>query len=98
MVLLLVRKRRSCGPGLRRPQQSLRNLAYGGKGRRLPRPQCLMHEADPPPLKWSASRYGFEPEEDRDGEQEAPAGGGRGQAAAGGRPGLAGAVGGGGDP
>ena len=29
--------------------------------------------ADPPPLKWSALRYGFEPEEDRDGEQEAPA-------------------------
>jgi hypothetical protein len=26
---------------------------------------------DPPPLKWSALRYGFEPEEDRDGEQEA---------------------------
>ena len=28
---------------------------------------------DPPPLKWSVPRYGFEPEEDRDGEQEAPA-------------------------
>ena len=28
---------------------------------------------DPPPPKWSAPRYGFEPEEDRDGEQEAPA-------------------------
>jgi hypothetical protein len=28
---------------------------------------------DPPPLKWSAPRYGLEPEEDRDGEQEAPA-------------------------
>jgi hypothetical protein len=28
---------------------------------------------DPPPLKWSALRYDFEPEEDRDGEQEAPA-------------------------
>ena len=28
---------------------------------------------DPPPLKWSAPRYGFEPEEDRDGEQEAQA-------------------------
>ena len=28
---------------------------------------------DPPPLKWSVLRYGFEPEEDRDGEQEAPA-------------------------
>ena len=28
---------------------------------------------DPPPPKWSALRYGFEPEEDRDGEQEAPA-------------------------
>src|SRR5919202_2471071 len=53
---------------------------------------------DPPPLKWSAPRYGFEPEEDRDGEQEAPAGGGPGQAAAGGCPGLAGADGGGGDP
>jgi hypothetical protein len=26
---------------------------------------------DPPPAKWSALRYGFEPEEDRDGEQEA---------------------------
>src|ERR671911_1211161 len=53
---------------------------------------------DPPPPKWSAPRYGFEPEEDRDGEQEAQARGGGGQAAAGGRPGLAGAVGGGGDP
>jgi len=28
---------------------------------------------DPPPSEWSALRYGFEPEEDRDGEQEAPA-------------------------
>ena len=28
---------------------------------------------DPPPSKWSAPRYGFEPEEDRDGEQKAPA-------------------------
>ena len=28
---------------------------------------------DPPPLEWSVPRYGFEPEEDRDGEQEAPA-------------------------
>ena len=45
---------------------------------------------DPPPLKWSASRHGFEPEEDRDGEQEAPAGGGPGQAAASGRAGVAG--------
>ncbi|WP_043367313.1 hypothetical protein [Belnapia sp. F-4-1] len=26
-----------------------------------------------PPLKWSVLRYGFELEEDRDGEQEAPA-------------------------
>src|SRR5919106_397448 len=59
---------------------------------------ALLRTCDPPPLKWSAPRYGFEPEEDRDGEQEAPAGGGRGQAAAGGCPGLAGAVGGGGDP
>jgi hypothetical protein len=30
-------------------------------------------QADPPPPKWSAPRYGFGPEEDRDGEQEAPA-------------------------
>ena len=30
-------------------------------------------KTDPPPPKWSALRYGFEPEEDRDGEQEAPA-------------------------
>ena len=30
-------------------------------------------ESDPPPLKWSGPRYGFGPEEDRDGEQEAPA-------------------------
>jgi hypothetical protein len=28
---------------------------------------------DPPPMKWSVLRYGFELEEDRDGEQEAPA-------------------------
>jgi putative transposase len=27
-------------------------------------------DTDPPPLKWSALRYGFEPEEDRDGEEE----------------------------
>src|SRR5918997_6084450 len=53
---------------------------------------------DPPPLKWSVLRYGFGPEEDRDGEQEAQARGGRGQAAAGGRTGRAGAGGGGGDP
>ena len=53
---------------------------------------------DPPPLKWSVPRYGFEPEEDRDGEEGAQARGGRGQAAAGGCPGLAGAVRGGGDP
>src|SRR3712207_4725733 len=52
---------------------------------------------DPPPSKWSALRYGFGPEEDRDGEQEAPARGGHGQAAAGGRAGVARAVGGGGD-
>ena len=32
-----------------------------------------VREDDPPPPKWSALRYGFEPEEDRDGEQEAPA-------------------------
>ena len=33
----------------------------------------VLNEIDPPPSKWSALRYGFEPEEDRDGEQEAPA-------------------------
>src|SRR5829696_4703090 len=27
--------------------------------------------SDPPPLKWSALKYGFEPEEDRDDGQEA---------------------------
>src|SRR3712207_4184426 len=54
--------------------------------------------SDPPPLKWSVLRYGFEPEEDRDGEQAAQARGGGGQAAAGGRSGLAGAGRGGGDP
>jgi hypothetical protein len=26
---------------------------------------------DPPPLKWSVLRYGFEPEEDREGEEGA---------------------------
>jgi transposase len=46
---------------------------------------------DPPPLKWSVLRYGFEPEEDRDGEEEgAHARGDRGQAAPGGRAGFAG--------
>jgi Transposase domain (DUF772) len=35
--------------------------------------EALLAETDPPPLKWSASKYGFEPEEDRDGEQEAQA-------------------------
>ncbi len=50
----------------------------------------LEREADPPPSKWSVSRYGFEPEEDRDGEEGAQARGDRGQAAAGGRAGLAG--------
>src|SRR4029453_7879006 len=53
---------------------------------------------DPPPLKWSVPRYGFEPEEDRDGEDGAQARGGRGQAAAGGRVGVAGAERGGRDP
>src|SRR5215210_7956693 len=52
MVLLLVGKRQSCAPGPRCPQQSLRNLAYGGKGRRPPRPQCLMHEALAPARRW----------------------------------------------
>jgi hypothetical protein len=33
----------------------------------------IVSETDPPPLKWSALRYGFEPEEDQDGEQEAEA-------------------------
>ena len=33
----------------------------------------LESAADPPPPKWSALRYHFEPEEDRDGEQEAQA-------------------------
>src|SRR5215203_5293003 len=51
-----------------------------------------------PPSKWSALRYGFEPEEDRDGEEGAQARGDRGQAAAGGCPGVAGTDGGGGDP
>src|SRR5829696_3555368 len=64
----------------------------------MPRRADKILSPDPPPPKWSALKYGFEPEEDRDGEQEAPAGGGLGQAAAGGCPGLAGAVGGGGDP
>ena len=45
---------------------------------------------DPPPMKWSVLRYGFEPEEDRDGEEGAQARGDRGQAAAGGRSGVAG--------
>jgi hypothetical protein len=45
---------------------------------------------DPPPMKWSVLRYGFEPEEDRDGEEGAQARGDRGQAAAGGRLGVAG--------
>ena len=27
-------------------------------------------DLDPPPLKWSVLRYGFGPEEDRDGEEE----------------------------
>ncbi len=35
--------------------------------------QPVQDGCDPPPPKWSALRYGFEPEEDRDGEQEAPA-------------------------
>src|SRR3712207_5019620 len=34
---------------------------------------CRLGTSDPPPVKWSALRHGFEPEEDRDGEQEAPA-------------------------
>ena len=37
----------------------------------LPHPDAAF--VDPPPLKWSVLEYGFEPEEDRDGEQEAPA-------------------------
>ena len=41
--------------------------------RRGARAAPLRRPRDPPPRKWSAPRYGFEPEEDRDGEQEAPA-------------------------
>jgi hypothetical protein len=29
-------------------------------------------QVDPPPLKWPALKYGFEPEEDRDGEEAHP--------------------------
>src|SRR5512133_227500 len=35
-------------------------------------PSCKI---DPPPLKWSALEYGFRPEEERYGEEEAQAGG-----------------------
>ena len=43
------------------------------------------------PPEWSGLKYGFEPTEDgRDGNEEAQAGRGRGQAAAGGRAGLSG--------
>jgi hypothetical protein len=76
-------------------------LLLGVKGTLFAAELHILHarmRGDPPPLKWSVLRYGFGPEEDRDGEQEAQARGGRGQAAAGGRPGRAGAGGGGGDP
>src|SRR4051794_30936952 len=46
---------------------------------------------DPPPLKWSALRYGFRAKEDHDAEEETQARGDRCEAAPGGRAGVAGA-------
>src|SRR5215207_2053461 len=46
---------------------------------------------DPPPLKWSALRYGFRAKEDHDAEEETQARGDRCEAAPGGCAGVAGA-------
>src|SRR4029078_2970978 len=62
--------------------------------RAVPRPLHLIR----PPLKWSALEYGFRPEEERYGEEEAQAGGGRRQVAPGRCVALAGQDGRGGDP
>jgi hypothetical protein len=35
-------------------------------------PAVREQQVDPPPLKWPALKYGFEPEEDRDGEEAHP--------------------------
>src|SRR4051812_6439495 len=43
---------------------------------------------DPPPLKWSALRYGFGAKEDHDAEEETQARGDRCEAAPGGRAGV----------
>src|SRR3954468_10934168 len=43
---------------------------------------------DPPPLKWSALRYGFRAKEDHDAEEETQARGDRCEAAPGGRAGF----------
>jgi hypothetical protein len=59
-----VRRAEENAPVLRRYAET----RYGAKSW-----SCERRVVDPPPLKWSALRYGFEPEEDRDGEQEAPA-------------------------
>src|SRR4051812_32485739 len=50
-----------------------------------------MRSSDPPPLKWSALRYGFRAKEDHDAEEETQARGDRCEAAPGGRAGVAGA-------
>jgi hypothetical protein len=70
--IMLIHDRRGlgCGPGRAKDSPCPLLTALG---------HLVVHEAelflvgrrDPPPLKWSALRYGFEPEEDRDGEQEA---------------------------
>src|SRR5829696_1375940 len=47
--------------------------------------------SDPPPLKWSALRYGFRAKEDHDAEEDTQARGDRCEAAPGGCAGVAGA-------
>src|SRR5215203_2149993 len=51
----------------------------------------VINGTDPPPLKWSALRYGFRAKEDHDAEEETQARGDRCEAAPGGRAGFAGA-------
>src|SRR4051794_6463391 len=48
----------------------------------------ILSAIDPPPLKWSALRYGFRAKEDHDAEEETQARGDRCEAAPGGRAGF----------
>jgi hypothetical protein len=79
MAVLLNAKTAKCDPERtyallsRPPKPAGTKRNFQGDAAQTAAMEVAQHPIDPPPLKWSALRYGFEPEEDRDGEQEAPA-------------------------